>query len=80
MARLIALLLFACSAIAAQAGDYAERRIIGFSANGKYFAFQQFGVQDGSGFPYSEIFIINTDTDTWAGGSPRPCTTPARLG
>ncbi len=54
----------------AKAGDYAERRIIGFSENGAYFAFEQFGVQDGSGFPYSDIFILNIASDTWAGGSP----------
>jgi predicted secreted protein len=54
----------------ALAGDYAERRIIGFSANGAYFAFEQFGVQDGSGFPYSDIFIVNIENDIWAGGSP----------
>lgn len=54
----------------AKAGDYAERRIIGFSANGAYFAYEQFGVQDGSGFPYSDIFILNIANDTWAGGSP----------
>ncbi len=54
----------------AKAGDYAERRIIGFSVNGAYFAYEQFGVQDGSGFPYSDIFILNVASDTWAGGSP----------
>lgn len=54
----------------AGAGDFAERRIIGFSEDGKYFAFEQFGVQDGSGFPFSHIFIINTATDSWAAGSP----------
>ncbi|MBL4758286.1 MAG: DUF2259 domain-containing protein [Rhizobiales bacterium] len=54
----------------ANAGDQAERRIIGFSENGAYFAFEQFGVQDGSGFPYSDIFILNIANDSWAGGSP----------
>lgn len=54
----------------AKAGDFAERRIIGFSENGTYFAFEQFGVQDGSGFPYSDIFILNITNDTWAAGSP----------
>ncbi len=58
------------SAPLATAGDFAERRIIGFSENGAYFAFEQFGVQDGSGFPYSDIFILNLANDTWAAGSP----------
>ena len=53
-----------------QAGDFAERRIIGFSPSGSHFAFEQFGIQDGSGFPYSEIFVINMKTDTWVSGTP----------
>ena len=54
----------------AQAGDYAERRIIGFSEDGKHFAFEQFGRQDGSGFAYSEIQIIDITADAWVAGSP----------
>lgn len=41
------------------AGDKAELQLIGFSVNGKYMAFEQYGIQDGSGFPYSEIFIVD---------------------
>ena len=52
------------------AGDYADREIIGFSADGNLFAFEQFGVQDGSGFAYAEIFLIDTRTDSWVDGSP----------
>jgi len=52
------------------AGDFAERKIIGFSPSGNHFAFEQFGIQDGSGFPYSEIFVINMKTDTWVSGTP----------
>lgn len=51
---------------AAKAGDLAERRIIGFSQDGRYFAFEQFGVQDGSGFPYADIFVLDTTRDSWA--------------
>ncbi|GBE42459.1 hypothetical protein BMS3Bbin10_00520 [bacterium BMS3Bbin10] len=54
----------------AQAGEFAERRILGFSPDGRYFAFEQFGVQDGSGFPYADIFLVDTATDEWVGGSP----------
>ena len=57
-------------AIPAHAAFVAERDIIGFSADERYFAFEEFGVQDGSGFPFSNIFIIDTVDDTWAGGSP----------
>jgi predicted secreted protein len=54
----------------AWAGDYASRHVIGFSPDGRYFAFEQYGVQDGSGFPYSEIFVIDTETDNWVPESP----------
>jgi predicted secreted protein len=67
---LILVFLTALSKSIAFAGDYASRDVIGFSADGKYFAFEQYGVQDGSGFPYSEIFIIDTDDDSWVTGSP----------
>lgn len=52
------------------AGDFANREIIGFSKDGTLFAFEQYGVQDGSGFPYSEIYVIDTRTDNWVEGSP----------
>lgn len=52
------------------AADAAQSRAIGYSTDGKYFAFEQYGVQDGSGFPYWDIFIIDLEKDAWAGGSP----------
>lgn len=52
------------------AGDSAQFAALGYSADGQFFAFEQFGIQDGSGFPYSEIVIIDLDTDSFAGGSP----------
>ncbi len=54
----------------AVAGDFSSVRSIGFSADGKYYAFEQYGIQDGSGFPYAEIFIINTERDIWVKGTP----------
>ncbi len=53
-----------------QAGDAALKRIIGFSADGQYFAFEQYGIQDGSGFPYADIFFINTKTNQWIKDTP----------
>lgn len=53
-----------------QAGDFAERAVLGFSPDGRYFAFEEYGIQDGSGFPYSNIFLIDTTTDEWASGTP----------
>ncbi len=52
------------------AGDMAERRILGFSPDGRYFAFEQYGVQDGSGFPYADIFILDTRDNGWVPGTP----------
>ncbi len=65
-----ALLFLAITATAAAAADNAERAAIGFSPDGRYFAFEQYGVQDGSGFPYAEIFVIDLDANQWVKGSP----------
>ena len=54
----------------AAAGDFATLNALGFSADGSVFAFEQYGIQDGSGFPYSEIFFIDLDEDTYVAPSP----------
>jgi predicted secreted protein len=56
--------------IPGEAGDYAERSLFGFSPDGRHFAFEEYGIQDGSGFPYSNIFLIDTATDAWVEGTP----------
>ncbi len=68
----ISLVMFLGSALFsfAEAADVSSREILGFSPDGAYFAFEEYGVQDGSGFPYSNIFIINTATNSWVKGSP----------
>ena len=48
------------------AGDYATLNFIGFSRDGKYLAFEEYGVQDGSGFPYSNIYIVETAKNAYA--------------
>ncbi|WP_337660530.1 DUF2259 domain-containing protein [Anderseniella sp. Alg231-50] len=60
----------AVSAPLAVAADASDRAIIGFSMDGRHFAFEEYGVQDGSGFPYADIYIINLKTDKWVKGSP----------
>jgi predicted secreted protein len=72
MIRLVCgfLALFAMATAAVRAADNVERAIIGFSSDGRYFAFEQYGVQDGSGFPFSEIFIVDLDANQWVKGSP----------
>ncbi|WP_321341600.1 DUF2259 domain-containing protein [Breoghania sp.] len=54
----------------ARAADAAQRSVIGFSPDGAYFAFEQYGIQDGSGFPYSDVFVLETATDSWVRGTP----------
>lgn len=61
----IAFLLFICSANVF-AGDYARLSVIGFSSDGKYLAFEEYGTQDGSGYPYSNIYFIETAKNSYA--------------
>lgn len=58
------------SATTSIAGDTAQRQIIGFSPDGLWFAFEEFGTADGTGAPYSNIYVVNTDKDVWPKGSP----------
>ena len=52
----------------ARAGDYAKLNFLGFSKTGKFLAFEEHGVQDGSGFPYSSFYVVNVDTNSYAAG------------
>lgn len=75
MARLAArffglLVLVVTTAIPAWAGDRAALNIIGYSTDGRYFAFEEYGVQDGSGFAYANGFVIDLTTDQWVKGMP----------
>jgi len=54
----------------AHAGDVAEMEILGFSQDGGIFAFEEYGVQDGSGFPYANRYYIDTATDSFIKGTP----------
>ena len=51
------------------AGDRAQLDLIGYSADGSYFAFEEFGVQDGSGFAYSSIYVVDLVDDSWVVGT-----------
>ncbi len=65
--RITHLLVLICAlAAAAFAGDYAKLEVIGFSTDGRYLAFEEYGTQDGSGFPYSSIFFIDTARNSFA--------------
>lgn len=66
----LAILAMTIAAAPARAGDSAELSIIGFTADGSVFAFEEYGVQDGSGFPYANRFYIETATDSFVAGTP----------
>ncbi|MCR4266264.1 DUF2259 domain-containing protein [Nitratireductor sp. ZSWI3] len=53
-----------------RAGDAATAEILGFSADGGIFAFEEYGVQDGSGFPYANRYYIDTANDSFLPGTP----------
>lgn len=72
MARRAASIKFAAALLVtpALAGDRALIELIGYSDDARYFAFEEFGVQDGSGFPYSNIYVLDLPADKWVKGSP----------
>lgn len=67
---LAALAALSLSMLSARAGDVATVEILGFSADGTVFAFEEYGVQDGSGFPYANRFYIDTASDKFLPGTP----------
>lgn len=54
----------------ALAGDRALIDYVGFSPDFRYFAFEEFGIQDGSGFAYSNLYVVDLETDSWVVGTP----------
>ena len=54
----------------ARAGDGSAINVLGFSADGRYFAFEQYGEQDGSGSLYSTITAIEIAGDRLVKGMP----------
>lgn len=71
MVRLVASLFgLLVLALPALAGDRAAIDVIGFSEDARYLAFEEFGVQDGSGLHYSSIYLIDLSTDSWVVGTP----------
>src|SRR5215470_8059679 len=48
------------------AGDYADLTFIGFSADGRYLAFEESGTWDGAGGDYATTYFINVAKNTYA--------------
>ena len=68
-AATIALSVQICS-LPAIAGNVSDLEILGFSADASVFAFEEHGIQDGSGFPYANRFYIDVATDGFVAGTP----------
>lgn len=65
-----AFLSMICLAGPARAGDTASLDVIGYSKDGRIFAFEEHGITDGSGFAYSYYFFIDTKEDKYLPGTP----------
>lgn len=71
--KLISLLmpaLFSIATLPVHSAELAELGATGFSEDGAYFAFEQYGIQDGSGFPHASITIVDVVNDSWVPGMP----------
>jgi predicted secreted protein len=54
----------------AVAGDRALLDLIGYSHDQRYLAFEEYGVSDGIGVAYSNIYIVDLSDGAFASGSP----------
>lgn len=54
----------------ASAGHFTHDEVIGFSTDGRHFAFKTFGLARGSGLPFANVFVIDLATDSWVSGTP----------
>ena len=64
--RILTLLLAGFATGTAYAGDAAALHVFGFSPDGKRFAYEESGIEDGSGFSFDRIIIIDVPEATIA--------------
>jgi predicted secreted protein len=67
IAAFLLLLIFSNPGVAA---DNGERGFALFSPDGRYFAYELYGIQDGSGFPFSDVFVVDLASNTLIEGTP----------
>lgn len=67
---LVALVVFSLTSQLATAADRALAVPVGYSQDGRYFSFEEFGVQDGSGLAFSSYYMIDLRQDVWVVGTP----------
>lgn len=70
LSLVLALLAWLPPSGAALAGDAALIDFLGYSKDRDHFAFEEYGIQDGSGLAYSSIYIVELSTDRWVKGTP----------
>lgn len=59
-----------CFSQSVSAAETSSRSVLGFTKDGRYFVFEEFGISDGIGLPYATIYAIDVDNDKWVPGSP----------
>jgi predicted secreted protein len=65
--RAVLVALLALAPTQALAGDAATLEFTGFSKDGRYIAFAEYGVWDGSGFPWAKITFVDVVENDWVG-------------
>ena len=69
--RIAAILVVAgLTANPAQAFDILALKVLGFSPDGRYFAFMQYGPQWDAGKLFAETYVIDASTDRYVQGAP----------
>src|SRR5262249_23501412 len=63
---LVCIFLVMLAASSAFAGDYADLKFIGFSADGRYLAFEESGAWDGAGGDYATTYFVNVAKNAYA--------------
>jgi len=67
--RTLTLLVISFFSSAISAGTVDKLRFFGFSADGKYMAYEKYGIRDGSGLPYSEIRFVDVKKNEYVPNS-----------
>jgi predicted secreted protein len=65
-ARIMTFGLLLAAAASAHAGDTSQLEFLGFSPDLRYCGFEVHGVLDGSGFPYSTVYLVDVDANDYA--------------
>jgi predicted secreted protein len=68
------LLALALAAFPVFAGDAAAFQNLGFSADGRYFMFAQYGVSESGSLPYAQIFTVDVPRNRFVPGGTRKTT------